>query len=158
MNIVSRITVNMKPVSQVMKKLGVDKRGDVQRNFTQMAANRIEKYLPYRTGMFAKAMFMNITPTTITHPGPYARFLYYGKLMVDPVTGAAGYFNKKKDQWQSRTKAPHVPKVESNRPITYSTHKNAQAGPFWDKRMMASEGDALQQEIQNYVNERSGKK
>ncbi len=26
---------------------------------------------------------------TIVYPGPYARYLYYGKLMVDPETGSA---------------------------------------------------------------------
>ena len=29
-----------------------------------------------------------MTGDTIVYPGPYARFLYYGKLMVDPDTGS----------------------------------------------------------------------
>lgn len=30
-----------------------------------------------------------VVENTVVYPGPYARFLYYGKLMIDPVTKSA---------------------------------------------------------------------
>ena len=46
------------------------------------------------TGPFAPALTGSLTQRTrvvgneIIYPGPYARFLYYGKVMVDPNTGS----------------------------------------------------------------------
>lgn len=44
-----------------------------------------EPYVPARTKSLANRTI--VTGDTIVYPGPYARFLYYGKLMVDPDTG-----------------------------------------------------------------------
>ena len=43
-----------------------------------------------------------VTGNTVVYPGPYARYLYYGKLYVDPLTGSA-YARK------GVTKVPAVP-------------------------------------------------
>lgn len=47
---------------------------------------------PYVPASGAPAGLYNRTQVqggTIIYPGPYARYLYYGKLMVDPETGSA---------------------------------------------------------------------
>lgn len=54
----------------------------------------------------------------IVYPGPYARFLYYGKVMVDPDTGS--------------TYAPeggHKVVTDRNLVFNHATHPQAQA--FW---------------------------
>ena len=70
--------------------------------------------------------------------------------MVDPVTGAAGFLDAN-GEWKSRTKAPHVPKVRSGRPLRYDQNKNPLAGPFWDRRLMAAEGDQIKAELARYI-------
>lgn len=154
MNITGRITVDMKPVNQILKDKGLTAGGDVQRFHTQNVLRRIQKYMPYRTGATIKTM---IAQTDIDKPYivldvPYGRFLYHGKLMVDPVTGAAGFMTE--DGWKSRK---GVNKVLSNRPITYTKTKNPQAGPYWDRALVANEMAAMQADLQNYVNRRAGK-
>ena len=55
---------------------------------------------------------------TVIYPGPYARFLYYGKVMVDPETGS--------------TFAPlggH--KVVVDRNLVFNTAVHPQAQAFW---------------------------
>ena len=51
------------------------------------AAKDTEPYVPMLTGSLKNRT--QVKDNLITYPGPYARFLYYGKLMVDPETGSA---------------------------------------------------------------------
>lgn len=55
---------------------------------------------------------------TIIYPGPYSRFLYYGKVMVDPETGS-----------------PYAPKggtkVVTDRNLVFKQSEHPQAQAFW---------------------------
>lgn len=51
----------------------------------QMAKDT-EQYVPARTKSLSNRT--RVSGDTIIYPGPYARFLYYGKLMIDPKTGS----------------------------------------------------------------------
>lgn len=154
MNVVSRIKVNMAPVQNIMNRLGVTARGDVQKFHTANVRRRIQRYMPYRSGATIKLMIVqNPADEPFIHVNvPFARMLYYGKVMVDPVTHAAGFLTA--NGWRSRK---GVPKVVSDRDIEYDTTKNPQAGPFWDRRLMAAEGAQMEAELQAYVDRRAGK-
>lgn len=151
MNVVGHIRVDMKPVKQIMARLGVDARGDVQRFHTANVRRRIQKYMPYRSGATIKLMIVQspVEEPFIHVNVPYARMLYHGKVMVDPKTGAAGFLTP--NGWRSRK---GVPKVVSSRPIQYDQTKNPQAGPFWDRRLVAAEGAQMAAELQEYVRRR----
>lgn len=153
MNIVGHIKVNMTPTSTVLRRLGVTAQGDVQRFHTANVRRRIQRYMPYRSGAMIKLMIVH-SPTDdpfIHVNAPQARVLYYGKVMVDPATHAAGFLTP--NGWRSRK---GVPKVASDRDIEYDKTKNPQAGPLWDRRLMAAEGAVMRQELQDYVNRRTG--
>lgn len=154
MNIVGRIKVDLAPVGGIMKKLGVTAQGDVQRFHTANVRRRIQKYMPYRSGALIKLMIVQSPADEpfIHVDAPQARMLYYGKVMVDPVTHAAGFLTA--NGWRSRK---GVPKVVSDRDIQYDQTKNPQAGPFWDRRLVAAEGTVMRQELQDYVNMRAKK-
>lgn len=53
----------------------------------QQVAKDTEPYVPAKTLMLSKGT--RVDGNIIIYPGPYARYLYYGKLMVDPNTGSA---------------------------------------------------------------------
>ena len=44
------------------------------------------QYVPFLTGSLDQRTLVD--GNAIIYPGPYARFLYYGKVMVDPGTGS----------------------------------------------------------------------
>ena len=151
----TRIKVNMKPVNQIVARLGLNPTGDVQKQTTAIINHRITRYMPYKNGVLAYESKYIKSPTEIEVLGPYARYMYYGEVMVDPKTRAAG-FQDKDGQWKSRR---GVPKVRSGRPIDYDTTKgHPLAGPNWDKRMMAAEGAQITKELQSYVNRKAGKR
>ena len=138
----------MNPVSQIIRDKGLNASGDVQAFHTQNVLRRIQKYMPYRTGATIK---LTIAQTDIHKPEivtdvPYAKFLFYGKLMVDPKTGAAGFMTN--NGWRSRK---GVPKVQSSRDITYTKTKNPNAGPRWDRALSAAEGKAMAADLQRYI-------
>ncbi len=153
-NIVGKIKVDMAPVSTVMERLGVTAQGDVQKFHTANVRRRIQKYMPYRSGATIKLMIVQSPADEpfIHVDAPYARMLYYGKVMVDPRTHAAGFLTI--DGWRSRK---GVKKVVSGRNIEYDTTKNPKAGPFWDRKLVAAEGAAMQADLQAYVNRRAGR-
>ena len=135
MNITGKVTVYMKPTKQILKDKGLGPGGDVQRFHTQNVLRRIQKYMPYRTGATIK---LTIAQTDINKPfivtdAPYAKYLYYGKVMVG-----------------------RAPKTVTSRDLVYTKTKNPQAGPFWDRALVAAEGRVLQRELQAYINRRGG--
>ena len=153
-NIVGHIKVDMAPVRDILNRLGVTDRGDVQRFHTANVLRRIQRYLPYRSGATIKLMIAHspVAEPFIHVDAPYARMLYYGKVMVDPETGAAGFLTA--NGWRFRKGGP---KVVSDRDIQYDKTKNPQAGPYWDRALLAAEGAAMRQDLQYYVNRRAGR-
>lgn len=136
MNLVGRISVNMRPVNQILQAKGLTAGGDVQWFHTANVLRRIVKYMPYREGMLIKQTVASspISKPYIVVPGPAARYLYYGKVMVGKA-----------------------PKAVTNKNLIYTNSKNPLAGPFWDRRLKAAEGRVLQTELQRYVNRKAGR-
>lgn len=124
------IRVDIKPVAQIIQEKGLAPGGDVQRFHTNNVMRRIQKYMPYRTGATIKTM---IAQTDTAKPEivldvPYAKYLYYGKVMI--------------------LKAP---KMVTNIDLKYAKTKNQKAGPFWDRKLVAAEGDAMAEDVQRYL-------
>lgn len=146
----TRIKVEMKPVNTILTRLGVDKTGDVQMQVTRIVNQRITRYMPYRTGALATKLKYIKSPTEIEVLGPYARMQYLGKVMVNAATGK-GPMNI--PGVGLRYRKGTILKA-TDRDLQYDTSKNPRAGPYWDRRMMAAEGDQIVAELQAYVDRR----
>lgn len=149
----TRIKVDMKPVNTILTRLGVNKTGDVQMQVTRIINQRITRYMPFRSGALATKLKYIKSPTEIEVLGPYARYQYYGKAMVDATTGKGPMFIPGVGY---RYRKGAVLKA-TDRDLEYDTTKNQKAGPFWDKRLMAAEGDQIAAEVQEYVDRRKRK-
>ena len=141
------VTVEMKPVQAILKRLGLSRDGGVQMFLTNTVNLHLTKYMPRQTGALATKLKFVKSPTEIEILGPYACYQYYGKVMVNAETGK-GPANI--PGVGLRYKEGTVLK-ETSRDLQYDLSKNALAGPYWDRRMMASEGDKIVQEVQDYV-------
>lgn len=140
-----KVTVKMNPTPRIIKRIGLDSSGHVQRFWTSTVLRRIVRYMPYQTGMTIKVTMSqtDINKPLIVTDTPYAKFLYHGKLMVSDVTGSP---------WARKGETKHV----VNTPLSYSKTKNPQAGPYWDRRLTAAEGKVMAKELQNYIDRRGG--
>lgn len=144
-----KVKLNLPKAQQIVKAAGLEKDGDVQAFHTLNVLRRIQRYMPYRTGATIKQTINATTHTEIVTNTPYAAMLYFGKVMVDSETGVAGFLTD--DGWKSRKGSTKVP---TDRDITYTKEKNPLAGPYWDKALVANEGNLLVQELQDYIDKR----
>lgn len=148
------VQVKCKSASQIIRDHGLDRNGDVQRYWTNIVNRRLSRYMPYRSGALSSKLKYVSGLAEITVAAPYARYQYYGKVMIDPKINAAGFLTKD-GTWRSRKGAV---KVLTDRPLDYDTTKNERAGPFWDRRLMAAEKSAMLQEIREYIRRREALK
>ena len=144
----TRVRVNMKPVNTILSRLGVDRNGDVQRFVTNTVNKRITRYMPYRSGVLSTKSKHIKSLTEIEVISKYARYMYYGELMVDHITGSAW---SPKYGWKVRTGIP----LNYHRPGSGENGAgNSLAGPFWDRHLMNNEGDQIAADVQDYVKRR----
>ena len=73
-------------------------------------------YVPALTGSLDQRT--RVEGDTVIYPGPYARYLYYGKLMVDPETGSS--YAKK-----------GATKVLTDKDLVFSKAMHSQAQSHW---------------------------
>lgn len=68
----------------------------------------------------------------VVYPGPYARYLYYGKVMVDSVTGKGPmrFFDKKGNEQIKFRKGATLKPTDRDLKIDQSVHGQAQAHWF----------------------------
>lgn len=87
-------------------------------------------YVPMRTALLRQRSYVE-GPGRVVFPGPYARFLYMGKVMVDPDTGSP---------WARKD----ATKVLTDRKLTYGRPEatshwfdtaKAQYGEYWIKKV-----------------------
>ena len=135
MRIVTKVVAKMLTPEQIIKLKGLDRGGDVQKFHTNNVARRMMKYMPYRSGTLMKIMLLGTGYDKIKVDAPYAKYQYYGKVMVGKP-----------------------PKTATDRPLNYTKTKNPLAGPYWDRALKAAEMPAMQADLQRYVNRKAGKR
>lgn len=82
----------------------------------QQVKKDTEPFVPARTKALTNTA--KVVGNQIIYPGPYARYLYYGKLMVDPETGSP---------WAKRD----AKKVLTDKNLVFSTAVHPQAQDHW---------------------------
>lgn len=97
-------------------------------------------YTPMRNGILVKSASLgtDIGSGEIHQVAPYARYQYYGTLMVSSVTGSS--YAKSGES-----------KVLTDKPLNYSQARNAQAGKMWFERMKADHKDAILKRAAKYA-------
>lgn len=73
-------------------------------------------FVPFRNGSLDTRT--RVVDNMVIYPGPYAQFLYYGKVMVDPETG-------------STFAPPGGTKVVTDKNLVFNKTGHAQAQAFW---------------------------
>lgn len=143
--------LEMNSVGTILRDKGINKTGDAQQFHTANVLRRIKRYMPFVSGMTYK---VTIAQTDIARPEivtdtPYAKYLFYGKVMIDPKINAAGFLTS--EGWRSRKGSI---KIRTDRNLNFNKAKNPAAGPRWDKALSAAEGKAMAADLQRYMNRR----
>ena len=137
--------VEMKPTSVIKARLGIDDNGRVQRYFQNKCYKYMDKYVPLREGSGHLRTTVDLSdPHYIVYESTYARYQYYGKLMVMD-NGKGAYYSPTYGFWSEPGKPKHLTDID----LVYHTPGT---GPFWDKEMVSAEMDDLLKDVQNYIN------
>jgi len=124
--------LEMKSTDILKKNRGLEPMGKVQKFIDQEVIRLMAPYTPYRQGILEKSATMGtkIGSGEINQISPYARFQYYGKVMVSPVTGSP---------WASMGES----KILTDRDLVHDKTRHPMAGPFWFERMKADKKDEI---------------
>lgn len=129
-----RMKLNMRPTSEILARRGLEPGGAVQRYIDNEVLRRNEPYVPMSLGQGGGALKKSGTLATVIGSGeivydaPYARYTYYGKLMVSEKTGSA---------WAKQDEK----KVVTDKDLTY--HGGGLRGAFHFERMKADHKDDI---------------
>lgn len=81
-----KFTVNSSGMEAIKEQLALG-RSKAEHIVAQQVAKDTVPFVPALTGSLTQRT--RVEDSKVIYPGPYARFLYYGKLMVDPITGSS---------------------------------------------------------------------
>ena len=93
-------------------------------------ASDTSPYVPALTGSLDERTYVD--GDQIIYPGPYARYLYYGKVMVDSKTGKgpARFFDKMGNEIIAFPKGSKLTETNKNLVFSKAMHSRAQAHWF----------------------------
>ena len=81
-----KFTVNSSGMEAIKEQLSLGC-SKAEHLVAQQVAKDTVPFVPALTGSLTQRT--RVEDSKVIYPGPYARFLYYGKLMVDPITGSS---------------------------------------------------------------------
>lgn len=118
--------VKIKPTNQMISERGLNCGGKTQKFIDSECIRRMGPYTPMLNSPLMKSATIGtkIGSGIIKQNTPYARYQYYGKLMVSSITGS------------SYAKAGEK-KVLTDTDLKYNKSRHPKAGAFWFERMKA---------------------
>lgn len=127
------VKIKINKTSQILKDHGLDKEGRITRYLRDTADRLMNPFVPMDNGMLRrnKAYPNN---HSIKYNSPYAKYQYYGKLMLTKSGSSWAKLGEKK--------------VETNKKLKYHT---SGTGPKWDKLMMQRRKNDLVKDVENYI-------
>lgn len=125
-------TIYIKPNSQLLKERGLEPLGPVQKFIDQECIRLMAPYTPARNLFLEKSATLGtkIGSGEINQIAPYARYEYYGKLMVSSITGSAWARHGEK-------------KILTDVDLKYDTSRHPLAGKMWFERMKADHKEEI---------------
>lgn len=126
------VRTDVPEVVSVALARGVDRAEQV---LLQQIKKDTEQYVPMLTGSLNQRT--RVIGNTIVYPGPYARYLYYGKVMVDVATGKGPmrFTDELGNEFIRWRKGAVLRPTE--RPLQYTTDFHPKAGAQWFERSKA---------------------
>lgn len=116
----------------LLKKRGLQPMGIVQKFVDQEVIRLMAPYTPFRAGILEKSVTLGtkIGSGEVNQIAPYARFQYYGKVMVSSITGSP---------WASMGEK----KILTDKDLQYDTSRHPLAGKMWFERMKADKKEQI---------------
>lgn len=121
----------MKSIADLCKERGIQVTGRTQQFIDHEVIRLMAPYTPMLSGTLEKTATLgtNIGKGDIQQNAPYARYQYYGKLMVSSITGSAWSHGESK--------------VLTDKDLEHNKSQHPMAGPYWFERMKADKKEQI---------------
>lgn len=140
------VEIDLPGTEDLLKGLNLEEAGKVQRFFTLDVMRRADKYVPFETGVLKNSVIPSPDYAELIYSTPYAQYMWFGKLMVDPITGKGAFHDPISGRFWSR---PNTPKVLTDIDLNYN--EAPQRGAFWIDRMWEAEGNEIIREVEDFI-------
>ena len=127
------VKVKMNSVNKILKDHGLNKDGRVTRYLRDDADRLMNSFVPMDNGMLRRNKTYPKN-NEIKYTSPYAKYQYYGKLMLAKNGSAWAKLGEKK--------------VKTSKNLKYHT---SGTGAKWDKLMLQRRKNDLIKDVENYI-------
>lgn len=136
------LKVNINPPKKLISDRGLEPMGRTQQYIDNECMRRMVPYMPFLSGALSKSSTLGTVIGTgeVKQNVPYARYQYYGKLMVSSITGSA---------WSKGEE-----KVLTDKDLVHNKAYHPKAGPYWFERMKADHKDRILKGAQKIADRR----
>lgn len=142
----TEIKIDIHDAQQIIKNHGLAPGGNVQKFFSNELLRISDAYAPFDSGILKGTAFVSSDGASIIYPVPYARYLWHGKLMVDPITKKGAFFNPGYGYWSR-------PKVEKElTDIDLNFQGSPLRGPKWVERAYIDNKTSLISSVEKFAN------
>lgn len=131
----------------LLRRLNLERGGEVQKAVDKAVMDWCAQYCPCDTGMLVESPDINteIGSGEIVYAGPYARYQYYGEVMVPNIPVFDD--NTGEPTWYYTPKG--TKKHLTGRKLKYNKDENPLACSFWDRSVVADHMDDILKEAKN---------
>ena len=127
------VNIDLSPLKKVVDSF--DAGGATQHFFTSELMRLSDNYVPMESSALKTSAQMGQDGASIIYDTPYATYQWYGRLMVDPITGKGAFFKEGYGFWSR----PNTPKVLTSKPLKY--HGSSLRGSHWAERCFMDNKD-----------------
>lgn len=140
------VSIDIDDVNQILRRHGLQDGGPVQKFFTGELMRLSDPYVPFRSGPLKNTVQPSNDWDAIIYNTPYARYHWYGKLMVDPITKKGSFYDPRSGRHWSR---PNTPKELTTRDLHYTG--GPLRGPKWVERCWINNKDSIIKSVEAYI-------
>lgn len=138
------IEIDVAGFDDLIYQYGLEKGGRVHKELVRLVEKYSQKYVPEDDAKLLKNTAKIVEEgEAIDYIQPYSRYHWFGKLMVDPITGKGAFHDPVSGRFWSRK---GVQKKLTQTDLQYQGAPKR--GPHWTERMWEEEGSKILKELE----------
>lgn len=140
------VKIDLLDATRIISNHGLAPGGFIQKFVTNELLRISSPYTPFKGGVLENTVVMMPDFCGFEYIQPYARYLWEGKLMVDPITGKGAFFSPTYGFWSR----PGVEKELTDTDLKFNGAPLR--GPKWVERAYMDNKQALLSSVEQFAN------
>lgn len=138
----TKVSVNFDGLEKIQDRLTSEK---LRTDACSVIISVSDDYAPFKSGYMKNTGHPVDGGTAIEYNGPYAKYLWYGKLMVDPISGKGAFFSPGYGFWSRR----NVKKVLTEQDLNFNEAPTR--GARWVERSWVDKREQILEAVKGFI-------